>query len=66
MRPISSSGTSRRAWQTPAVKKLAIGTQSRSNTAGSAEVSPQAPTPPGTKLGFSFEMSIPLSARTEQ
>ena len=81
MRPISSSGTifgTRRAWEPPTVKKLPIGTLTRSahdngqsagsGVSGSGQpklAHPQPPVAPATKLGFSFEMSIPLSARTE-
>jgi hypothetical protein len=67
MRPTKSSGTglaTRRIWQAPAVTKLAIGTQTKS--AGRTEIAPpQPPAAPGMKLGFAFEWSIPLSARTE-
>jgi hypothetical protein len=78
MRPKSSSGTklgTRRSWQPPAVTKLAIGTQTKSarengRSAGSSAgqptlAHPQPPAAPATKLGFSFEMSFPLSARTK-
>jgi hypothetical protein len=81
MRPIGSSKTARgprRSWQPPAVKKLAIGTEtklgresgrsagSEASGAGQARFAhPQPPAAPSTKLGFSFEMSFPLSARTE-
>jgi hypothetical protein len=66
---MSSSGTTRRVWHTPAVTKLAIGTRTKSKASGTSEAKfahPQPPATPATKLGFSFEMSIPLSARTEQ
>jgi hypothetical protein len=77
MRPISGTklGT-RRTWEPPVVIKLAIGTQTKSarengrsvgsKTSGSGRpklAHPQPPAAPATKLGFSFEMSFPLSAR---
>jgi hypothetical protein len=81
MRPIKSSRTilgTRRAWEPPAVTKLPIGTETKSagenaRSVGSAIsgfgqpkfAHPQPPAPPATKLGFSFEMSFPLSARTD-
>jgi hypothetical protein len=68
MRPTRSSGTglaTRRTWQTPAVTKLTIGTATKS--AGQSRLAqPQLPAAPGMKLGFAFEWSIPLSARTEK
>lgn len=81
MRPIKSSKTilgPRRSWQPPVVTKLAIGTETklarengrsaRSETSGSGQprfAHPRPPAAPTTKLGFSFEMAFPLSARTE-
>jgi len=70
MRPIKSSGTipaTRRAWEPPAVTKLAIGTQTKSapENGRSVTAEPLPPAAPATKLGFSFEMALPLSARTE-
>ena len=52
----------RRAWQPPTVSKLAIVTQTKTARGGAEE--PQPPAAPATKLGFSFEMSLPLSSRT--
>ena len=58
----------RRAWEAPALVELAVGTETKS--AGTKEPSatrpcPEAPPAPSAKLGFSFEMSFPLSARTD-
>lgn len=69
MRAMKSGKTAlatRRVWEPPTVKKLAIGTETKAarendRNAGS---DPQPPAAPSTKLGFSFEMSLPLSART--
>jgi hypothetical protein len=56
----------RRAWRRPAVTKLSIGAQTK--TAGAdaarAHAEPPAPAAPASKFGFSFEMSLPLAART--
>lgn len=68
MRPTRSSVTglaTRLAWQSPTVTKLAIGAETK--TAGQlALIQPQPPAAPGMKLGFAFEWSIPLSARTDK
>lgn len=58
----------RRAWEPPAVTQMEIGAETKS--AHQADASPglpepQPPTCPATKLGFSFEMALPLSARSE-
>jgi len=80
MRPSGSSKTARgarRAWEPPALTRLAIGTETKSSgsdtTAADSETlgpgqpaHPPAPASPATKLGFSFEWSFPLSARFEQ
>jgi hypothetical protein len=73
MQPIKS-GTAivgaRSAWEPPAVTKLPIGTQTKSAFAGGSEqaklAEPQPPPAPATKLGFSFEMAFPLSARLDE
>ncbi len=71
MRPtIASKAKSeeRRAWEPPAVTQtpIAVATQSPPNNPQSAAPSqPQPPGAPATKLGFSFEMAFPLSARTQ-
>jgi hypothetical protein len=81
MRSVKSPTTvagERRPWEPPTVTKLPIGTatksprRSRKSAApardSSLERSAAAPLPPAapsTKLGFSFEMAFPLSARTE-
>jgi hypothetical protein len=67
----AGSGTTRdkrRAWEAPVVTKLAIGAETRSAPAtgqGTEPAHPQAPADPSSKLGFSFEMAFPLSARFE-
>ena len=58
----------RRAWEPPAVTRLGIGTETKSAPQSDESLglpAPPAPTSPATKLGFSFEMALPLSARTE-
>lgn len=58
----------RRAWRAPALVELPIGTQTKRSAAKSPSADGPANPPPGTpstKLGFSFEMSLPLSVRTE-
>ncbi len=74
MRSTLGDGTpvqARRAWQAPALVELPIGTQTR--FAGASSLSPQTgerispppPSAPATKLGFAFEMSFPMTVRTE-
>ena len=68
MRPTRSSGTglaTRRIWEPPAVTKLAISAETK--LGGLTKFAhPQPPAAPDMKLGFSFEWSIPLSARIEK
>ena len=72
MAPIKAGNATdgpRRAWEPPAVTQLAIGTETKSaqqNEGTPALAEPLPPTPPATKLGFSFEMAMPLAARTEK
>jgi hypothetical protein len=82
MRPVKSGKTTpakKRAWQAPVVTRLAIGTETKSwagnkqeagrdtpNAGPQAAVQPEPPAAPATKLGFSFELSFPLSARIEK
>jgi hypothetical protein len=57
------------AWEPPVVTALAIGAETKSarqNQESPGFAEPQPPTPPATKLGFSFEMSMPLAARTDR
>ncbi len=83
MRPTGSGNTSstsaanaQRAWEPPALTKLAIGTETKSSgdnkpgtqlesAGGDKLAQPSAEAAPATKLGFSFEWAFPLSARTE-
>ncbi|HZQ11618.1 MAG TPA: hypothetical protein VFB31_02280 [Pseudolabrys sp.] len=54
----------RRAWTSPAV--TAVGALADAKSPGRGRVpQPQPPAAPATKLGFSFEMAFPLSARFE-
>jgi hypothetical protein len=65
MQPTKSVKTghgTRRAWRPPTVTKLAIGAATKK--AGARIAQPPVPAAPESKLGFSFEMSLPLSART--
>jgi hypothetical protein len=79
MQPPKSGKTNtetRRAWEPPAVTRLAIGTETRSPAANAqsqpsdSSVAGQAvfaetppPAEPKAKFGFYFEMAFPLSAR---
>jgi len=75
MRPKRSDSTGaplRRAWEPPAVTKLAIGAQTKSSPVDAQTAAaegriaePSPPAAPASKLGFSIEMGFPLSARTE-
>ena len=69
MQPTKSIDTghgTRRAWRPPTVKKLSIRTQTKTARAdaGRTSAEPAPPAEPASKFGFSFEMSLPLSART--
>ena len=61
----------RRVWEAPAIIELPIGTETRFAGAKSVPLNagertePPAPATPSSKLGFAFEMSFPLSARTD-
>lgn len=69
MRPTRSSGAGlarRRVWQPPVVTRLTLAAQKKSTAENGAGAAPQAPAAPTAKLGFSFELAFPLSARTEQ
>lgn len=58
----------RRAWEAPAIAEVSIGQATKATAMdknpGEAE-HPPPPASPGSKLGFSFEMSFPLSVRTD-
>jgi hypothetical protein len=63
-----SPAQARRAWEPPAIVELPIGRETKAATVeyGPDEsTNPPLPASPATKLGFSFEMSFPLSVRTE-
>jgi hypothetical protein len=57
----------RRAWEAPAITELPIGIETKAAVTGQLSVQPPElpPSAPATKLGFAFEMSFPLSVRTE-
>ena len=63
------SNDTRRAWEAPAMTVVAIGTETKSarkSEVAQADAGPKEPSPPAapsTKLGLSFEMAFPLSAR---
>lgn len=68
----TAEGT-RSAWEAPAVTKVPIASRTRSSEALTAADGsspdprvPAAPTHPSSKLGFSFEMALPMSVRTEK
>jgi len=72
---LSENAAEARAWEPPALTRLAIGTETRSSGKNDSEaeptgsdvqrVEPGGPAAPATKLGFSFEWAFPLSARLE-
>jgi hypothetical protein len=69
---LSKDGTNaigpRRVWEPPAVAQLAIGAETKSSqpsAAGAGSPEPQPPTSPAAKLGFSFEMALPLAVRSD-
>jgi hypothetical protein len=56
----------RRAWDAPVMTETPIATGTKAATNDRQPASPPPPpASPSTKLGFSFEMSFPLAARTE-
>jgi hypothetical protein len=58
----------RMPWEPPAVKKIAIGAETKSAAQDQDNptlTEPPPPSPPATKFGFSFEMAIPMSARID-
>lgn len=58
----------RRTWEAPAIEELAIGRETKADAlrpGSNQSANPPLPESPSTKLGFSFEMSFPLSVRTE-
>jgi hypothetical protein len=57
----------RRAWKAPVFTAVSIRAETKSGAENAAAQlpEPQPPAAPATKLGFSFEMAFPLSARFE-
>jgi hypothetical protein len=73
MRPNNAAPSptdARPAWEAPAFTKLPIasGTGSGANMANGSPraVEPAAPGQPLSKLGFSFEMALPMSSRSDK
>lgn len=69
-KPNTTDRAKRRAWEPPSVTRLPIGTETRAASKSNAPDSgktrlthPSPPAAPASKLGFSFEMAFPLSAR---
>jgi hypothetical protein len=63
-----SNANMRLAWEPPVMTEVPIAeaTKATGRRHHDGQVtSPPAPASPSTKLGFAFEMSFPLSARTE-
>jgi len=67
--PVPGSG---RPWQAPRVAKLPLAPVTKAmahgldaRTASARRLGPAPPAGPSSKLGFSFEWSLPLSIRTE-
>lgn len=67
MSSVRSDDKAHSGWQAPTVSKVMIGAATRSPAAADAPEAqhPQPPAEPASKLGFSFEMAFPLSARVE-
>lgn len=71
MRPIKDGKTAvgtRRTWEPPALTQLEIGAETKSARQAAENLGIPEPTPPASpsaKLGFSFEMALPLSARSD-
>ena len=67
MRPNGSRGDGparRRAWTSPTVTAVAVRAETKSAAVANVP-EPQPPAAPASKLGFSFEMAFPLSARVQ-
>lgn len=65
-----STSDAHRAWEAPAFTKLPIAARTKSPKAEDKTSPPAAePAEPGqplSKLGFSFEMALPMSTRSEK
>lgn len=57
-----------RTWKPPVITKLRIDRQTMSGAEANDAVpaEPDLPGQPATKLGFSFEMALPLSSRAQK
>ena len=56
--------TARRAWKSPKLTAVTVRAEAKS-TGLAQSAQPQPPAAPGSKLGFTFEMAFPLSARLD-
>jgi len=68
MRPDDSHdncSAARRPWKAPTFTHMSIRAETKSAQDASGPTEPQPPAAPASKLGFSFEMAFPLSARLE-
>lgn len=65
---LSNSAGAVRAWEPPAITKLPINriTNSPAGADDAIPEEPNSPSQPATKLGFSFEMALPLSSRSQK
>jgi hypothetical protein len=77
MQPTKSDDTGlalRRAWHTPTLTVVSIGSETKSSHAGnqttaaqsSMQGEPPSPAAPASKLGFSLEWAFPLASRWEE
>lgn len=67
---VPGTSDARSAWEAPAFTKLPIAGRTRSSRASddlaASAAEPAAPGQPQSKLGFSFEMALPMSSRSEK
>ncbi len=63
----NAAPATRRAWKAPVFTTVSIRAETKSAAERGAvhATEPQPPAAPASKLGFSFEMAFPLSARFE-
>jgi len=65
---LSNPAGADRTWEPPAITKLPVNRQTKSSAHVDDGIpeEPDSPSQPATKLGFSFEMALPLSSRTQR
>ena len=65
---LSNSAGAVRVWEPPAITKLPVNRITASTVDANDAVpnEPNSPSQPATKLGFSFEMALPLSSRSQR